>query len=172
MKFYSRLIPAIAKEIVQTLVDSQDIEVDPESIEDAREDFAAIMREYQAQEQALSDEARTLLIRRDWPRAKLAEARQLVSSQRKLPIGDEGVDYVINQMLEFMLMSGNIEEVFAEDHVMRRRIVTILRKHSNLDEEVDRDVRARLKHLQEGTSDWEIQYQRLVEQIRRNKGLI
>ena len=172
MKFYSRLIPAIAKEIVQTLVDSQDIEVNPESIEDAREDFAAIMREYQAQEQALSDEARTLLIRRDWPRTKLAEARRLVSSQRKLPIGDEGVDYVINQMLEFMLMSGNIEEVFAEDHVMRRRIVTILRKHSNLDEEVDREVRARLKHLQEGTSDWEIQYQRLVEQIRRNKGLI
>jgi hypothetical protein len=172
VKFYSKLIPAIAKEIVSVLMDNGDIEVEPESVEDAREDFAAIIREYQTQEQALTDDARTLLIKRDWPRTKLGEARNIIATQRKLPIGDDGLDYVINQMLEFMLMSSHIEEVFAEDHVMRKRIVTVLRKHMNMDEEVDREVRARLKHLQEGTADWEIQYQKMLEQVRRNKGLI
>ena len=62
--------------------------------------------------------------------------------------------------------------VLSPDNVMRKRIVTILRKHMKIDEEVDREVRARLKHLQEGTRDWEIQYKRVVEQVRRNKGLI
>jgi hypothetical protein len=37
---------------------------------------------------------------------------------------------------------------------------------------VDREARGRLKHLQEGTPAWDIEYQKTVEQIRRNRGLI
>ncbi len=172
MKFYSKLIPAIARDIAQVLMDNKDIEVEPDLVEEAREDFASIMREFKRQDDALVDEAKTLLIRRDWPYSKFSMARRMVAAQRKFPLGDDGVDYVINQMLEFMLISKNIEEVFSPDNVLRKRIVTILRKHMDIDEEVDREVRARLKHLQEGTSDWEIQYKQVLEQVRRNKGLI
>ncbi len=172
MRYYSKLIPIIARDIVQALMDNEDIEVEPDAVADAREDFASIMREYQRQDDAVVDEAKTMLIRRDWPSSKFAEARRIAAARRKFHLGDDGVDYVINQMLEFMLMSNNIEEVFSPDNVMRKRIVTILRKHMKIDEEVDREVRARLKHLQEGTRDWEIQYKRVVEQVRRNKGLI
>jgi len=172
VKFYSKLIPAIAKEIVQVLMDNGDIEVEPDSIEDAREDFASIIREYQAQEQALSDDARTMLIRRDWPRTKLGEARQLIAAQRKLPIGDDGLDYVINQMLEFMLMSANIAEVYAEDRIMRKRIADIIRRRLKVHDELDVEVRKRLRNLQEGTRDWEIAYRKTMEEVRRAKGLV
>jgi len=172
VKFYPKLIDRIAKEIVQTLTQRGDIEVEPDAMDDARQDFAAIMREYEAQERAISDEAKTMLIRRDWPRSKLAEARRILAAQRKVPLGDDGIDYVINQMLELMMMSGHIEEVYAPDNVLRKRIVTIIRKYAKMDEEVDQEVRARLKHLEEGTADWEIQYKRVQEQVRRIKGLL
>jgi len=41
-----------------------------------------------------------------------------------------------------------------------------------VDEDIDREARSRLKHLSEGTQAWEVEYQKTVEQIRRNKGLV
>lgn len=172
MRFYPKLIPKLAKEIVQDLVKKGHIEVEAELVEEAREDLVAIMREYQAQVDGITAEAKTILIRRDWPRSKMSEAKRMIAAQRKLPFGDDGLDYVINQMLEFMLISNNVEEVYAGDHLMRKCIITIFRKYTKMDEEVDKEARARLRHIEEGTSDWEIQYPRTVEQIRRIKGLI
>jgi len=172
LRFYPKLIPTIAKEIVSELTSGGHIEVADESVDDAREDFASIMREYQQREGSLTESAEAMLIRRDWPRSKLAEAKQIVASQRRLPMGDDALDYVIEQMLEFMLISNHIEEVYAPDNVLRKRIVLILRKFGKLDDEVEQEVRARLKHLEEGTADWEIQYKRVKETIRRNKGMI
>ncbi len=42
----------------------------------------------------------------------------------------------------------------------------------DVDEEIDREARARLKHLQEGTSAWEVEYHKTVELLRRSRGLI
>ena len=75
-------------------------------------------------------------------------------------------------MIEFMLISRNIEEVFSPDTALRKKIYVIMKKHLDVDEDVDREARSRLKHLQEGTANWEIEYQKTVEQIRRAKGLI
>jgi hypothetical protein len=172
MKFYPKQIPVIAKEIVKELLANEDIEVEPGLVSAAQEDFSAIMREYQRQLDDISGDAKTLMIRRGWPSSKFAEAKRIVSANRKLPTGDDGLDYVINQMLEFMMMSNNLEEVYAPDNVLRKRIVTIIRRHLNVDEEIDNQVRARLRNVQEGTPDWEIQYRQISEQVRRNKGLV
>jgi hypothetical protein len=43
---------------------------------------------------------------------------------------------------------------------------------SDLEEDIDREARGRLKHLQEGTGAFEIEYQKVLEQIRRARGLI
>jgi uncharacterized protein len=172
LRIYPKKIPVLAREIVDALMKNGDIEVEPEKVESAREDFASIMREYQRQEDNINEDAKVLLARRNWPSTKYSEARRIIAEQRRFPMGDDALDYVINQMLEFMLITNSIEEVYAGDHVMRKRIVTILRAHLKADEDVDEEARRRLKHLQEGTADWDIQYKRVCDQIRRNKGLI
>jgi len=79
---------------------------------------------------------------------------------------------VINQMIEFLMISRNVEEVFKEDNVLRQKIFQIMKKHLDVDDEIDKEARARLKHLQEGTSAFDIEYNKTVEQIRRARGLI
>jgi hypothetical protein len=74
-------------------------------------------------------------------------------------MGDEGIEYVIGQMIEFLLISRNVEEVYAEDTSLRKKIFAIFKKHLDVDEEIDREARARLKHLQEGSSAWDIEDQ-------------
>jgi hypothetical protein len=47
----------------------------------------------------------------------------------------------------------------------------IFKKHMAVDSAVDAEVRAQLRHVKEGTRDWEVEYARVLEQVRRRKGL-
>jgi hypothetical protein len=47
----------------------------------------------------------------------------------------------------------------------------IFKKHMAVDATVDAEVRAQLRHLREGTRDWEVEYARVLDQVRRRKGL-
>ena len=55
---------------------------------------------------------------------------------------------------------------------MRSKIFQSMKKHLDVDDEIDREARGRLKHLQEGTSAFEVEYNKTIEQIRRARGLI
>jgi hypothetical protein len=91
---------------------------------------------------------------------------------RGFQLGDDGIEFVINQMLEFLLVSRNVEEVFSDDQGMRPKILQVMKKHLDIEDELDREARGRLKHLQEGTGAFEIEYQKVMDQIRRARGLI
>ena len=172
MKLYPKLIPSMARDIVHALLDNQDIEIEEENLMAARGDFEAILNEYNRAERDLADVAKDVMAARGWSNTKFSEAKKIAAETRKLPLGDDALDYIINQMLEYMLISPNFDEVFAEDHVMRKRIVDVLRKYSKMNLELDAEVRNRLKHLQEGTRDWEIAYRKTLEDVQRAKGLV
>src|SRR3954454_3766834 len=172
MRLYPKVIPIIAREVVQKLMQESDIEVEALRIADAEMDLAAIMREYLANEERVNQATREALERRGYDHSKFNQVKREMADVRGFKMGDEGIDYIINQMIEFLLISRNVEEVFAEDHQIRKKIYQVFKKHLDVDEDIDREARARLKHLAEGTQAWEIEYQKTVEQIRRNKGLL
>ena len=127
MKLFPKMIPSIGKEIVDKLVASGDIEIEEGLEDEAPRDFEAILNEYARAEKEVCEYAKDVLASRGWPNAKYSEARRAAAASRKLPLDDDALDYVINQMLEFMLMSNNIAEVYAEDRVMRKKIADIIR---------------------------------------------
>ncbi|MGC4114319.1 MAG: DUF507 family protein [Myxococcales bacterium] len=172
MRLYPKVIPAIAREVVQTLSNEGDIEVEPMRVADAEMDMAAIMKEYLANEERVNQATREALERRGYDHGKFNQVKREMADVRGFKMGEEGIEYVIGQMLEFLLISRNIEEVFSEDHSMRKKIFVIMKKHLDVDEEIDREARARIKHVQEGSAAWDIEYSKTVEMIRRAKGLI
>ncbi|HEY3452252.1 MAG TPA: DUF507 family protein [Myxococcales bacterium] len=172
MRLYPKVIPAIAREVVQTLANEGDIEVEPMRVADAEMDMAAIMKEYLANEERVNQATREALERRGYDHSKFNQVKREMADVRGFKMGEEGIEYVIGQMLEFLLISRNIEEVFSEDHSMRKKIFVIMKKHLDVDEEIDREARARIKHVQEGSAAWDIEYSKTVEMIRRAKGLI
>jgi hypothetical protein len=162
MRLYPKVIPAIAREVVQTLMQEGDIEVEPLRIADAEMDMAAIMKEYLSNEDRVNQATREALERRGYDHSKFAQVKREMADVRGFKMGDEGIEYIIGQMLEF----------FSDDPPLRKKIFSIMKKHLDVDEEIDRETRARLRHLQEGTATWDVEYQKVVEQIRRAKGLI
>jgi hypothetical protein len=172
MRLYPKLVPLIAREIIDRLAKDKDVEVEAIRMADAEMDMAAIMREYLANEERVNQATREALERRGYDFSKFNQVKREMADVRGFKLGEDGIEFVINQMLEFLLISRNIEEVFADDHQMRPKILQVMKKHLDIDEEVDREARGRLKHLQEGTSAYEIEYQKTLEQIRRARGLI
>jgi hypothetical protein len=172
MRLYPKLVPLIAREIIDRLAKDKDIEVEAIRMADAEMDMAAIMREYLANEERVNQATREALERRGYDFSKFNQVKREMADVRGFKLGDDGIEFVINQMLEFLLISRNIEEVFADDTQMRPKILQVMKKHLDIDEEIDREARGRLKHLQEGTSAYEIEYQKTLEQIRRARGLI
>ena len=172
MRLYPKVIPTIAREVVQTLMQDGDVEVETLRIADAEMDMAAIMKEYLAAEERVKAATREALERRGYDHSKFNQVKREMADVRGFKLGDEGIEFVINQCLEFLLISRNVEEVFSEDHTMRAKVMQVMKRHLDIDDEIDREARARLKHLEEGTSAWEVEYQKVLEQIRRARGLV
>lgn len=172
MRLYPKAIPAISREVIQTLMNDKDIEVETLRIADAEMDLSAIMREYLANEERVNQATKEALERRGYDHSRFSQVKREMADVRGFKMGDEGIEYVIGQMLEFLLISRNVEEVYSDDPMMRKKIFGVMKRHLDVDEEIDREARSRLKHLQEGTSAWDIEYQKVVEQIRRARGLI
>jgi hypothetical protein len=74
-------------------------------------------------------------------------------------------------MIESFMQSPHIEEIFADDSTLRRKMTDILKRHMMVEEELDAEVRRRIKNLEEGTATWEVEYNKALDQIKRNRGL-
>jgi hypothetical protein len=172
MRLSPKVVPSISREAIQLLMQDRDIEVEPVRATDAEMDLSAIMREYLTNEERVNQATREALERRGYDYSKFNQVKREMADVRGFKMGDEGIEYVINQMIEFLLISRNVEEVFSADNILRQKIFAVMKKHLDVDEEIDREARARLKHLQEGTSAFDIEYNKTVEQIRRARGLI
>jgi len=172
MRLYPKVIPTIAREVIQTLMQDGDVEVETLRIGDAEMDMAAIMKEYLAAEERVNAATREALERRGYDHSRFNQVKREMADVRGFKMGDEGIEYVIGQMIEFLLVSRNVEEVFSEDHAIRKKVAVLFRKHLDVDDEIDREARARLKHVQEGTSAWDVEYQKTIELLRRSRGLI
>src|ERR1051325_2918400 len=136
MKLYPKIIPSIARDTIATLMAEGDIEVETMRIADAEMDMAAIMKEYLAAEERVNAATREALERRGYDQSKFNQVKREMADVRGFKMGDEGIEYVINQMIEFLLISRNVEEVYAPDNALRTKIFAIAKKHLDVDDEI------------------------------------
>ena len=129
-----------------------------------------MLKDFLRQERGIMDEAKRLLEIRGLPYAKLGRMRGEVAKQREFPPQDEYLPYLIGQLLNMLFHSNNVVEIYAPDHELRKIMVPVLKKYMDVDEEIDREVRAQIKNLQEGTAAFEVEYAKVLEKVKRTKG--
>jgi hypothetical protein len=169
MRLFSTQITPLSEEIVRALVDGHDIEC--ESKNEVVLDVESVFKSYLQSERESHEKAKELLAARGLPHGELQRIKKLVAEQRGIKIGDEMMDFLLDQLIEILLHSNNVDEVFGQDHDLRRRMRPILRKYLDVDAALDTEVRNRIKHVQEGSRTWEVEYQRVMGDIQRRKGL-
>lgn len=172
MRLYRKVIPKIAREVIRSLNSKGDIEVDENSLDEAELDIAAVMVEYCNTDDRLAQEAREAIRRRGLSVERFGQVKKGLADAKGIKIGDDGLEYVIEQIIEALFSSKNVEEIYAEDNEIRKFISDVLKKYLGIDEELDREARGRLRNLREGTQEWDVEYERTITQIKRQRGML
>ncbi|MEO8182350.1 MAG: DUF507 family protein [Deltaproteobacteria bacterium] len=160
-------LPTLASGIVKALVDPSLIET--EARDAVQADILAVLEQYLRDEQDISTRARDLSAQRGSAPADASRLKRELARQQGVGIGDDAIDYLLTQLLEMLMHSGSVEEIFAQDHELKLAMRAPLRKEQAAAEQMDETVRKRLKHVEEGSSQWEVEYQRMREEVTRRR---
>jgi hypothetical protein len=169
VKLYTGKIPSIASEIITSFVADKDIEV--VDAHEAQLDVEAVLKEYVRMDREITDKAKDLLDQRKLPYGQFGKLKRGLADERGFALGEEATNWIANQVLETFMQSQHVDEVFADDVILRKKLKVILQKHMQVDEELDEEVRKRIKNLEEGTQTWELEYAKVMEQIKRKHGI-
>jgi len=170
MRLFSGKIAPLSEEIVKTLADNGEIEC--ENRKEVIRDLESVFSQYLATEKEVMDKSKATLESRGLPPSELGRIRKIIAEQKGIKVGEDILDYLLDQCIEMLMHSGNVDEVFGQDHDLRRRMRPVLKKYLAADDELDAEVRNKMKNLQEGTRTWEVEYQKIKNEIQRRKGLV
>jgi hypothetical protein len=169
MRLHGPRVPQIAHDMITALVKGKDIET--ESPNEVQADIEAVLNQYVRDEQSVQERARDLMAARGLSQNELPRLKKLVADEKHIKLGDDAIDYLLDQLVEMLMHSANVDEVFSEDYELRRKMRDPLRKQLAEEQALEAEVRGHLKHVQEGTGLWEVEYRRMMEDIKRRKGL-
>ena len=169
MRLYKGKIEVIARDLITTLINEGDIDVANE--EEARLDVEAVLREYLRLDRELVEEAKNRMEMRGLGYGHLGQVRNQLAKERGQPTNEETLPYLLDQILNILFHSNNVDEIYAEDTHLRTKITPILRKHMEVDTDLDREVRSKIKHLEEGTASFDVEYSKVMSQIKKRMGL-
>jgi hypothetical protein len=169
MRLYRGKIETIAEDVIRTLKEQGSVELESEV--EARQDIEAVLKEYLRLEREIVDDAKNRMEVRGLGYTQLGKVKGQVSKERGAPSQDEVLPYLLDQIMNILFHSNNVAEIFAEDVDLRKTITPILRKHMEVDSDLDREVRTKIKNLQEGTTDFDVEYARVMEQVKQKRGL-
>ena len=172
MRLYRSQIPRIAEDIIGTLQLDGDIVVATDDRADAEQDVRAIMEEYLKQESRVVQETREFMEAKQITYDQFGRVKAQFAEKRSHPTGDDGIRWISGQILENFMISRYVDEVFGEDRKMKKTLMRLFRKHLIEEADLDREVRGRLKNLRPGTEKWEIEYRRVMDEVRRKRGLV
>ncbi len=171
MRLYPGKVSAIAKDMVDVLSASGDIEVLPDLVGEVVLDIESVLREYIRADREVTDRARDLISRDGLEFNQVNKIKQKLAEERGFGVGDRAVDYLTKQVIEALFHSRHVEEVYAEDHTLRKTLRDVMNRHLHVDDDLDQEVRRRIKNLQEGTQNWEVEYHKVMQDLKRLKGL-
>jgi hypothetical protein len=169
MKLYASKIDTISNEIVRRLTVDGDIEVVNQA--EAQLDVASVLKEYLRVDRELTERAKDILEIRELGHSHFGRTKRGLAEKTDFGLGDEAVTWIINQLIETFMQSQHIEEIFCDDTVIRRKSRDILHKHMMVEDELEQEVRDKIRNLQEGTDTWDIEYSRVLDPMKIKHGL-
>jgi hypothetical protein len=169
MRLFAGRVAPIAQEIVKSLVASRDIET--EAPTEVVADIEAVLKGYLETEREVNERTRELLERTGRGTSEYGRVRTQIAESKGIKVGEDALDYLLDQVVEMFSYSNNVDEIYAEDVELRRKMAPVFKKHMLQDSELDSEIRAQLKHVKEGSREWDVEYARMTEIIKRKRGL-
>ena len=172
MKLYNTRIPAIANAVVTTLVQEGAIEVDPENRPEAEKDLIAIMEEYRRRDNQLRDAVKEHMAALSLPYERYGKVRQELADQWDHPLNNKVEGFLARQFMENFMISRFVDEVFAEDGELYKRIQSIVKKFDVDEAALRTEAEERIKNVRKDSVEYEAALERALKEVRKRHGLV
>jgi hypothetical protein len=170
MKLYRARVAPIAAATLKALLDDGDIEVN--NREEAEKDLVAIMGEYLRRDDELRTRVKDQMARKNLPYGEGGKVRKALAEEMEHPVGDDVFRFLSRQFVENLMISRFVDEVFAEDAVLYKKVMEVL-KSFDVDEDALRTEAAeKVKNVQQGTVEYEIALSDAMRDVKKRKGLL
>src|SRR5688500_4803487 len=126
MKLNRNSLGSLSRSIVGALVEAGNIET--EAPKDVERDLESVLSGYLNQLDQVLSRARDLVQQRGLPQGEYGRLKRLCADQAGIKVDEEALDYILDQLVNMLLHSDNVEEVFAADHELKRRMRPFLRE--------------------------------------------
>lgn len=172
MKLYRARIPQIADKCIEVLEDAGHIEITPGRRPEAVADLEAIMEDYLRRDSQLRESTRDRMAEEGISYDQYGRTRARMAGQMEHPTGDDVERFLVRQFIEMMLNSPNVDEVFAEDAILYRKLMEVIQAF-DVDEDAIRDeARSKIKNVAEGTMEYEIAMRHAIRDVKKRMGLL
>lgn len=161
----------MANEIANALISEKAVEVESEELSEFHLDIESVLRSYVDTERRVHEEAQELISRRNLDFSSLNRLKNEVAKKYNFAMGEDSIDWITEQLIEILYHTTHVEEIWADNNDIRRITRPILVRHMSLDDELDVEVRKKIKNLNEGSVAWDIKYHQVLEDVKRRKGL-
>jgi hypothetical protein len=170
MRIYSGQYNLISSDIIQELKKAGLVDVEQENVREAELDVVGVLKEYNRMARSIVNRAKDLT-EGSGRRAEM-RMRNRIARERNFEMGDEALDYVVNQIIATFEQSKFIDEIYGTDRELRAKITPVMKKYTeDREEELDEAVRDRIKNLEEGSAAWDIEYEKVMGRVKRSRGL-
>ena len=161
----------MAEDIANKLIAANAVEVSAEEKNEFLLDIQAVINSYVDTDRRIHEEAQQILSARGLDFSSFGRVKREVAKKYNFALGDEAMEWIIDQLIEMLFHTSHVEEVWAENCEIRVLTRDALHKYTLIDQELDVEVRKRIKNLNEGSLAWDVKYKQVLEEIRRTKGL-
>ena len=173
MKLYRQKIEPIADDIVRVLTETGDIDISGENRPVVLEEVRVLLDAYVVTEYEVAQDAKDIIQQERGLRYdQFGKIRRILATDRDLETGTEGIEWLVERLIENLLSDERVDEVYADDPTLRRAIFDIFRKHLEIEAQLDEEVRGRIRNLRETDPAYPIEYERVMREVRRKHGLL
>ena len=171
MKIYKSRIPIIAADVARALIDAEAVEVAEEQKSLFIQDIADVLTSYIETERKIHEEAQDLIANRNVDFSSLGRFKRELAKKCNFGLGDDAIDGLTDHIIDLLYHPENVDEIWADNPQIRKISREVLYRHTQIDDDLDAEVRAKIKNLSEGSVAWDVRYQQVLAELRRRKGL-
>jgi len=172
MRLYRTRIPMIANAVIERLCADGDLDVPVEDRPEAEQDLVAIMETFLKRDLDLRDAVKDQMSRRNIPYDNYSKVRGEIAETWAHPTGESVKKYLARQFVENFMISRFVQEVYAEDEPLFRKILEIIRSFDVDEKALREEAMSLVKNEVEGTVDYEIAFAQALKEIKRRHGLL
>jgi hypothetical protein len=127
-------------------------------VEELRRDISGVLQNYLNTDQRLHNQAREQVERAGEDHSEIYNRKRALAKREDFGLGDDAPTFIITQLIEALLHSSNVEEIYASDAELRAVLLPELREAMSNQRNVSHEMAQRVRVINQIGNQWEDLY--------------